>query len=49
MRENTLEKDMVWGQGLAVVFKGHPSLVDRLALKRKKRLRKMGRIGEKLT
>jgi hypothetical protein len=49
MQEHSSKKDMVWGQGLAVVFKGHGSLVDRLTGKRKKRLRKMGRIGEKLT
>jgi hypothetical protein len=49
MQQDPSDEDMVRGQGLAVVFKGHPSLVDSLALKRKKRLRRMVRIGEKLT
>ena len=49
MQQDPPKEDMVGGQGLAVVFKGHTPLVDRLAVKRKKRLRRMVRIGEKLT
>jgi hypothetical protein len=48
MRENTLEKDMVRGQRLAVVFKGHSFDLDSLNCQTKEAERTMGKISEEV-
>ena len=48
MQQDPSDEDMVGGQGLAVVFKGHPSLVDSLNCQTKEAECPMGKISEEV-
>jgi hypothetical protein len=48
MQQDPSDEDMVGGQGLAVVFKGHPFGLDSLNCQTKEAERAMGKISEEV-